>query len=63
MTKKEKVLVALLQQTSKFKNDPPKDLLKYIHTVNHDFENISPFAWEEKNGNKKIKNKIKKLYN
>ena len=38
MTKKEKILIALLEESEKFKNADAKSLLKYIHTTNEDFD-------------------------
>jgi hypothetical protein len=62
MTKKEKVLISHFKEQSKFKDADCKELLKFIHTVNPLFENISPFSWSEHHGDKKTKNKLKKLY-
>jgi homospermidine synthase len=62
MTKKEKVLISYLKQQGEFKDSESKDLLKFIHTVNPLFENISIFSWSEHHGDKKTKNKLKKLY-
>jgi hypothetical protein len=64
MTKKEKILVGLLQEASEqMKSKDPKDLIKFIHTINPDFESMSPFSWSEHYGGKRTKNKIKSLYN
>jgi hypothetical protein len=63
MTKKEKILIALLAESEKFKNADAKNLLKYIHTTNEDFDGMSPFSWSEHHGAKKTKLKIKKLSN
>lgn len=63
MTKKEKILIALLAESEKFKNEDAKSLLKYIHTTNEDFDGMSPFSWSEHHGSKKTKLKIKKLDN
>ena len=61
MTKKEKILIALLIESEKYKNEELKSLLKYIHTINEDFDGMSPFSWSEHHGSKKTKLKIKKL--
>jgi hypothetical protein len=63
MTKKEKILIGLLSECGKLKNQNQKDLLKFIHTINESFENMSPFSWSEHHGGKKTKLKLKKLYN
>jgi hypothetical protein len=63
MTKKEKILIALFTESEKFKNEDHKFLLKYIHTTNEEFDEMSPFSWSEHHGGKKTKLKIKKLYN
>jgi hypothetical protein len=60
MTKKEKIIASTMREASKTLealND--KDLLKIMHTVNSNFENLSIFCWFEKHGHKKTKNKIK----
>jgi hypothetical protein len=62
MTKKEKVLVSYFKQSSRFNQEDEKNLLKFIHTVNANFDGVSPFSWYEKHSDKKIKNKIKQLY-
>jgi len=63
MTKKEKILISLFAESEKFKNEDPKNILKYIHTTNEEFDWMSPFSWSEHRGAKKTKLKIKKLYN
>jgi hypothetical protein len=63
MTKKEKILIALIAESEKFKNEDAKSLLKYIYTTNEEFDNMSPFSWSEHHGSKKTKLKIKKLGN
>jgi predicted ATP-grasp superfamily ATP-dependent carboligase len=62
MTKKEKILIGLLSECEKLKNQDQKDLLKFIHTINESFDGISPFSWSEHHGGKKTKLKLKKLY-
>jgi hypothetical protein len=63
MTKKEKILIGLLSECEKLKNEDQKDLLKFIHTINESFDDMSPFSWSEHHGGKKTKLKLKKLYN
>ena len=63
MTKKEKILIGLLSECEKLKNQDQKNLLKFIHTINESFDGISPFSWSEHHGGKKTKLKLKKLYN
>jgi hypothetical protein len=63
MTRREKTIVSLLLETKEFKEKKEKELLKFIHTVNGDFDNMSPYAWEDHHGGKKFKLKVKKLYN
>jgi hypothetical protein len=64
MTKKEKILIGILQEASEqMKLKDPKDLVKFIHTINTDFDSMSPFSWSEHHGGKRTKNKIKSLYN
>ena len=63
MTKREKIMASSLAETNLHKDSSQKEVLKFIHTVNKDFENMSPYAWEEHYGGKKFKVKIKKLYN
>jgi hypothetical protein len=63
MTKKEKILIGLIGECEKMKNQDQKDLLKFIHTINESFDGISPFSWSEHHGGKKTKLKLKKLYN
>jgi len=62
MTKKEKILSAEFLVLEKFKTMDSKDILKFIHTTNPDFDNMSPFAWSEHNHGKKLKVKLKKIY-
>ena len=63
MTKKEKVLTSMLREKGlEFANYDSKDLLKFIHTVNSDFQNLSIFSWFDKHGSKKTKKKIEKLF-
>lgn len=63
MTKKEKILVGLLIECKKLKDQDQKELLKFIHTINDSFDGMSPFSWSEHYGGKKTKIKLKKLYN
>jgi len=63
MTKREKIIVSLLLETENHKETKEKDLLKFIHTVNEDFDNMSPYAWENHHCDKKFKIRVKKLYN
>jgi hypothetical protein len=63
MTKKEKILVGLLAECEKWKDQDQKELLKFIHTINTSFDEMSPFSWSEHHGGKKTKIKLKKLYN
>jgi hypothetical protein len=63
MTKKEKIISAEFQSFETFKTIDIKDLLKFIHTKNPDFEDMSPFAWSEHNHGKKLKTKLNRLYN
>ena len=63
MTKREKTIISLLLETENHKETKEKELLKFIHTVNKSFENVSPYDWEHRNGGKKFKIKVKKLYN
>jgi hypothetical protein len=63
MTKKEKILVGLLAECEKWKNQDQKELLKFIHTINKSFDEMSPFSWSEHHGGKKTKIKLKKFYN
>ena len=60
MTKREKILINILKSSPNFSVLPEKEMLKYLHTVNPVFENLSPFNWEQRNGNKRFKVKIKK---
>lgn len=63
MTKKEKVLASMLRNKGGvFTNYDNKDLLKFIHTVNSDFQNLSIFSWFDKYGSKNTKKKIEKLF-
>jgi hypothetical protein len=63
MTKREKTIVSLLLDTEHHKETKEKELLKFIHTVNTNFDNVSPHDWEHRHGGKKFKIKVKKLYN
>jgi hypothetical protein len=63
MTKKEKIIASIIQDTNLHKAKKQKEILKFIYTINKDFDNMSPFAWEEHHGGKKFKIKVKKLYN
>jgi hypothetical protein len=64
MTKKEKIIIRLLQEArAQFQKKDQKDLIKFIYTVNPDFDSMSPFSWSEHYGEKRFKNKIKNLYN
>jgi hypothetical protein len=63
MTKKEKIIVGLLQEAcAEFKQKDQKDLIKFIYTINRDFESMSPFSWSEHYGGRRFKSKIKSLY-
>jgi hypothetical protein len=59
MTKREKILIGILKSSKVFSNLADKEIAKYLHTVNPTFENLSPFDWEQRYGNKKLKIKIK----
>lgn len=63
MTKKEKIISAEFKSLDAFKTIDIKDILKFIHTTNPDFDNMSPFAWSEHNHGKKLKTKLNRLYN
>lgn len=59
MTKREKILTNILKSSNIFSGLGDKDIIKYLHTINPNFENLSPFDWEQRYGNKKFKIKIK----
>jgi len=64
MTKKEKIIIGLLQEAnSSLHQKDQKDLIKFIYTINPSFDSMSPFSWSEHYGEKRFKNKIKNLYN
>ena len=63
MTKKEKIIIGLLQEAcGEFRQKDQKDLIKFIYTINQDFDSMSPFSWSEHYGGKRLKNKIKSLF-
>lgn len=62
MTRKEKKLVALFKEFKEFSDIKDKDLVKILHTASSQFENMSPFSWQEHYGERKIKQKLLKKF-
>lgn len=62
MTRKEKKLVTLFREFKEFDNFKEKDLIKTLHTTSAQFENMSPFSWQEHHGERKMKQKLLKAF-
>lgn len=62
MTRKEKKLISLLREFKEFESTKDKDLVKSIYTTSPNFDNLSPFSWQEHHGEKKMKQKLLKTF-
>lgn len=59
MTRRERIIFSeILKQWPQTK---PDDARKWIHTLHPEFDNLSPFAYNEKFGGKRFKKRLGKV--